>query len=255
MLIDTHSHLFLDEFKADIEQVIDRAKQNGISKIVNPNIDVQTIESLLKLSNKYQDYCYPLMGLHPESVKENYKTELEKIFLELKKRKYYGIGEIGIDLYWDKTHINEQKIAFELQIKKAIELNLPVVIHTRQAYKEVFEITDKYTDRGLKGIFHCFSGTFEDAQHILNYKTFKIGIGGVVTYKKSELPAIVEKLPISSIVLETDAPYLSPVPKRGKRNESSFIVYVAHTIANIKHLKFEQVAEATSQNAKDIFYF
>lgn len=253
MLIDTHAHLFLDEFNVDIEKVIESAKQKGISKIINPNVDAQTTQSLLNLCKKYQDICYPLMGLHPESVKDNFETELEKIFEELKHRKYFGIGEIGIDLYWDTTYINQQKIVFERQIQKAIELKLPVVIHTRQAYKEVFEITDRYIDKGLKGIFHCFSGTMEDAIHILGYKTFKIGIGGVVTYKKSDLPSIVEHLPLSSIVLETDAPYLSPIPKRGKRNESSFIVYIAQKIAELKHCTFEHVSEKTSKNALEIF--
>lgn len=254
-MIDTHAHLFLHNFDDDIEQVIQRAKDNGVEKIFNPNVDVSTIDNLKKICSNYSDICFPLMGLHPESVKENFEKDLEIIEHELNTNKYYGVGEIGIDLYWDKTFLDFQIEAFTQQIRWAKKLNLPIVIHTRDAYKEVFEVIDKEIDNNLKGIFHCFSGTFNDAQHILEYKNFKFGIGGVVTYKKSDLPLIIEKIDLQNIVLETDAPFLTPMPFRGKRNESSYLTYINEKISDIKHVTLQTVIQQTTHAANSIFAF
>jgi TatD DNase family protein len=254
-MIDTHAHLFLHNFNDDLEQVIQRANEAGVEKIFNPNVDVTTIDSLKKLCNTYSDICFPLMGLHPESVKENFEKDLEIIENELNTNKYYGVGEIGIDLYWDKTFIEFQIKAFKQQILMAKKLKLPIIIHTREAYKEVFDVVDKEIDNDLKGIFHCFSGTLEDAQHILEYKNFKIGIGGIITYKKTDLPLIIEKIDLQHIVLETDSPFLAPVPRRGQRNESSFLTFINEKISEIKHESLQTVIQQTTYNTNEIFAF
>lgn len=251
-LIDTHTHLFLPEFDSDREQAILNAQKNGVEKVLLPNVDGSTIENLLKLVDEYPDYCIPMMGLHPTSVKENYQEELEKVESWLSKRKFYAIGEIGLDLYWDKTHILEQEEAFRYQIKLAKKHNLPIVVHARESFNEIFKILDEVNDDNLTGVFHAFTGNKEQAQRIIDWG-FKIGIGGIVTFKNSGLDKLIYNIDINHVVLETDSPYLAPVPKRGKRNESAFILYIAQKIAGIKNISLKEVADVTTFNARQLF--
>ena len=221
-LIDTHSHLFLEEFSEDLPQVIERARSAGITHIFMPNIDSTTIDSMLSVCNAYKDYCFPMIGLHPTSVNADYEKELEIVARELKSfNKYIAIGEIGMDLYWDKTFLKEQQIALDKQINWALEYDLPVVIHCRDAFDYIYNVLEPYKNTSLKGIFHSFTGTDDEAARILEFSGFLIGINGVVTFKKSHLPEVLTKIPLEKIVLETDSPYLTPVPNRGKRNESA----------------------------------
>ncbi len=251
-LIDTHTHLFLPEFDSDRNQVIDNARENGIERVLLPNVDSSTIEPLLSLVNKYPDFCFPMMGLHPTSVKENFREELNKVEDWLNKRKFYAIGEIGIDLYWDKTFKNEQEEAFRYQIDLAKKYNLPIIIHARESFDEIFRIMNEVIDDKLKGVFHAFTGNDNQAERIIEWG-FKMGIGGIVTFKNSGLDKVVNNIDINHIVLETDAPYLAPVPKRGKRNESAYIVHIAKKIAEIKNISLEEVATITTNNAKQLF--
>jgi TatD DNase family protein len=252
-LIDTHTHLFLDNFDKDIDDVINRAIQNNITKMFCPNIDLSTIEKLNSLTQKYPKKCFPLIGLHPESVKENFQDDLDKIKQLLTSDKYYGIGEIGIDLYWDKKYKQQQIQAFQSQVKLAKKLKLPIVIHVREAFDEIFKIIDSEIDQDLKGIFHCFTGNLQQAQHIIEYKNFKLGIGGILTYKNSDLKDTIKHIDLEHIVLETDSPFLSPVPKRGKRNESSFLIYIAEFLSKIKNIPLTDIAQITTKNANEIF--
>ena len=252
MLIDTHSHIYSEDFNDDIEEVLQNAYNNDVKKIILPNIDSGTIKRLLDLSNAYPHVCYPLMGLHPTSVQNDYREELSVVEYWLDKQKFYGIGEIGIDLYWDRKFIEEQNDAFRYQIKLAKSKNLPVVIHVRESFKEVYEIVKSEQDGSLRGVFHCFSGDETDAQKIVDLG-FLLGIGGVVTYKNSNLGEVLKKVEISNLVLETDAPYLSPEPKRGKRNESSYLVYVAQKLSEIYQITFKELAEITTENSRKMF--
>ncbi|NQU88674.1 MAG: TatD family hydrolase [Mariniphaga sp.] len=252
MLIDSHSHIYSEDFNDDRDEAIQRAINADIQKIILPNIDSTSVESMLKLSEKFPDICYPLIGLHPTSVNENYKSELENVENWLDKRKFYGIGEIGIDLYWDKTFLKQQEEVFLYQIRIAKKLKLPIVIHVRNSFNEVFSIIEKEVDESLTGIFHCFSGTLEEAQKVIQIE-FKLGIGGVVTFKNSELSNVLKHIDIQHLVLETDSPYLTPAPFRGKRNESSYLVYIAKKIAEIYSCSLEQVAQTTSENVINLF--
>lgn len=252
MLIDTHSHIYSEDFSHDLDDVVQNAYNNGIKKIVLPNINSGTVKRLLDLSDSYPHLCFPLMGLHPTSVSSDYKDEMEAIEYWLEKRKFYGIGEIGIDLYWDKTYLKEQTDAFRYQVRLAKQKQLPIVIHLRNSFDEVYNVVKEEQDGSLKGIFHCFSGSENEAQKIVDLG-FLIGIGGVVTFKNSDLDQVVGKLNLSSLVLETDAPYLAPVPKRGRRNESSYLVYIARKVAEIYDIPVEKVAEITTANARDLF--
>ncbi len=252
-LIDTHTHLFLEQFDKDRDEVVNRAIKSGVEKLFLPNIDSSSITDMLNLANKYPDNCYPLMGLHPTSVDENFEKELETVEEYLKKQKFYGIGEIGIDLYWDKTFLPQQEQAFIHQIKLAKQYSLPIVIHVRDSFEETLKIVDKYNNDKLTGIFHCFTGSYEQAQHIIQYGGFKLGIGGVLTFKNSKLDQVVQKIPLEHIVLETDSPYLAPSPYRGKRNESAYVVKVAEKLAEIYGLPLQEVAKITSDNAGQIF--
>ncbi|HAF28283.1 MAG TPA: hydrolase TatD [Bacteroidales bacterium] len=251
-LIDTHTHLFLPEFDSDRDQVILNAQQNGVEKVLLPNVDGSTINDLLKLVEKYPDYCYPMMGLHPTSVTEDYKEELKKTEIWLEKRKFIAIGEIGIDLYWDKTFKKQQEEAFRYQIDLAKKYDLPVVIHARDSFDEIFTIMDEIIDDKLKGVFHAFTGDEIQAKRIIEWG-FKIGIGGIVTFKNSGLDKVVHNIDINHIVLETDSPYLAPVPHRGKRNESAYLLNIAQKIAEIKNISFKEVAEITTYNANQLF--
>lgn len=254
MFIDTHSHIYLKDFDDDRDEMIRRAIDNGIRKIILPNIDNSSIKSMINLAESYPDICYPLMGLHPTSVNNNYKDELNAVEQWLETKKFYGIGETGIDLYWDKTYIKEQIDSFSLQIKLAKKYRLPLIIHVRNSFDEVFEVMDSLIDENLKGVFHCFTGDLAQANKILTYG-FKLGIGGVLTFKNSNLDNIIKEIDLNHIILETDSPYLAPVPKRGKRNESSYLIYTAVKLAEIKYMKVEQIADITTKNAYDLFNF
>ncbi len=253
--IDTHTHLFLEHFDNDRDKVVERAVENGIKKMYNPNVDISTIEKLLKISKKYPKNVFPLIGLHPGSVKKDFEKKLEKIQNYLTKEKFYGIGEVGIDLYWENNikYKNEQIEAFRLQVKLAKKNKLPIVIHTRKAFKEVFEVIDKENDENLFGIFHCFTGNINQAKKIIEYGGFKLGIGGFLTYKNSRLQKVIPKIDNNYIVLETDSPFLTPEPHRGKRNESSYLIHIAKKLAQLKCVSIENVADFTTKNAMKIF--
>ena len=252
-LIDTHTHLYVSQFDEDRNEVIRNAIETGITKMVLPGINSSYINIQNKLASSYPLGCYAAFGLHPGDVKEDFQKELKLVEAELKKGNSIAVGEIGIDLYWDKTFIEEQKIAFEQQIIWAKKYKLPIIIHVREAFNEVFEIIDKFNDDNLTGIFHSFTGNIEQANKIISYKGFKIGINGIVTFKNSGLGKVVKEIPLQHLVLETDSPYLSPTPKRGKRNESSHLIYTADKISDIKEISIEKVAEITNKNAIDIF--
>ncbi len=252
--IDTHTHLYLTQFDDDRDIVVKRAIDSSVEKMFLPNIDSKSIDKLLELSHSYPKNCFPMIGLHPTSVDENYKDELNKLEKYLGKEKFYAIGEIGIDLYWDKTFIKEQQEVFRYQINMAKEGNLPIIIHARESFNEIFEIVEKEKNEKLTGIFHSFTGNREQAEKIINWG-FKIGIGGILTFKNSNLSETLKNVDIKNIVLETDSPYLAPTPKRGKRNESSYLIYIAEKIAQIKNITIEEVAEVCYANTKEIFNF
>lgn len=254
-LTDTHAHLYLPEFEEDLKLVLFKASNLGVKRIFLPNIDSSTIGSLDKVCMDYPNTCFPMMGLHPCSVKEDFEKELEIVKAQLDNGCYYGVGEIGIDLYWDKTFLAQQETAFRRQIQWAKEMNLPIIIHARNSFDEIFQIVDELNDVTLGGVFHCFSGTLEQAEKIIDYGGFKLGIGGVVTFKNAGLDKVVEQLDLAHLVLETDSPYLSPVPFRGKRNETPYLVHVAERIAQIKNIPADKVAAITTANAAEIFNF
>lgn len=251
-LIDSHTHLYLEEFNADRKEMVERAINAGIKYMFLPNIDNSSIPGMLDLCKLYPHNCFSMMGLHPTSVKENYLEELRIVDEWLDKYKFFAIGETGIDLYWDKTHQKEQELAFIHQIGLAKKYNLPIVIHSRNSFEELFSVLEDKTGDNLKGVFHCFTGNPAQAEKIIEMG-FLLGIGGVVTFKNSGLEEIIEKINLSHIILETDAPFLAPVPYRGKRNESAYIRIIAEKIASIKKMSVEQVAEITTSNAMKLF--
>ena len=253
-LIDTHSHLFLEEFSEDLPQVIERARSAGVTHIFMPNIDSTTIDSMLSVCNTYNDYCFPMIGLHPTSVNADYEKELEIVARELRSfNKYIAIGEVGMDLYWDKTCLKEQQIVLDKQINWALEYDLPVVIHCRDAFGYIYNVLEPYKNTSLKGVFHSFTGTDDEAARILEFSGFLIGINGVVTFKKSRLPEVLTKIPLEKIVLETDSPYLTPVPNRGKRNESAYVKDTLMKVSDIYRMSPEAVGRVTSENALKVF--
>jgi len=251
-LIDTHCHLYAAEFKQDINAVMERARKNGIQKFYLPAIDSETTTDMLAMETSYPGECFAMMGLHPCSVKENYKEELALVEAWLLKRPFVAIGEIGLDFYWDKTFATQQYESFEMQMQWALQRNMPIVIHTRNAMNETINALKPFAEKGLRGIFHCFGGTLEEANEIIDMQ-FLLGIGGVLTYKKSGLQQVLEKIDLVHIVLETDAPYLTPVPYRGKRNESSYLEFILQTLATVKNISKEEVAAITTANAEKIF--
>lgn len=253
VLADTHTHLYSKQFTHDRTEAVERAIHAGVKHLFLPNIDLDSIEGMHQLSGLFPNHCFPMMGLHPCSVKENYLEVLEKMKTLLNTNKYYGIGETGIDLYWDKTFIEQQKQSFKIQIQWAKEYQLPLIIHCRNAFNEILEIIDELDDENLKGIFHCFNGNTEQAAHILKYHNFLLGIGGVLTYKNSGLDEVIKNIPLEKIVLETDSPYLAPAPHRGKRNEPAYITEVAKKMAEIFAVPYKEIAEKTSRNALNIF--
>jgi TatD DNase family protein len=250
--IDTHTHLYLPEFDNDREVVIETAIQRGVKKMLLPNIDRSSIGSMNDLANRFPDVCYPMIGLHPTSVKENYSAEIDTMAFELEHGHYIGIGEIGIDLFWDKTYIGEQRNAFATQLDLALKHKLPVVIHARESFEEILDILEGYRNKKLSGIFHAFTGTVEIAEQVTDLG-FKLGIGGILTYKNSTLPEVVRVTDLKNLVLETDSPYLTPVPFRGKRNESSYIPYIAEAVKQIKNITLDEVANITTQNVLNLF--
>lgn len=252
MLIDTHAHLYAKQFDEDRESMLERAKASGVEKFYLPNIDSNSIEGMLELEAKYPESCFPMMGLHPCSVKENYEEELAIVEEWLFKRPFCAVGEIGIDLYWDKTTLPQQIIAFRKQIGWAKQLDLPIIIHARESTEEILEVLESEKDDKLRGIFHCFGGTVEEANRITDLG-FYLGIGGVLTFKKSGLDKTMQEIDLKHVVLETDAPYLAPTPYRGKRNESSYVRLVAEKLAGVKNMPFTEVAAITSANARKIF--
>jgi len=251
-LIDSHAHIYLENFNGDRDQVAENARAAGLSRIYLPNIDTGTIGDMLEVCDGDPQLFRPMMGLHPTSVDEGYTGQLETIGGWLGQRKFAAIGEIGIDLYWDKTRFTQQQEAFKTQLQWAMNKNMPIVIHSRESFREIFDVIDQVNDGTLHGIFHSFSGTPEEARHIIDLG-FYIGINGIVTFKNATLDQVVRDIDLDRLVVETDAPFLAPVPRRGKRNESAWVRYVAEKIAEVKHLTLEEVAAVTTRNAKNIF--
>lgn len=251
-LIDTHAHLYSKKFDADRPEMMKRAMESGIDRFFLPNIDRGSIKGMLQLEKDYPGQCFAMMGTHPCSIKDDYKEELAAVERWLGERPFCAIGEIGLDLYWDKAHLRQQQDAFRQQIRWAKELGTPIVIHSREATAEVLDILEAEKDERLHGIFHCFTGTLEEARRIINLD-FYLGIGGVVTFKNGGLDKVVADISLEHLVLETDAPYLAPAPKRGKRNESAYVRLVAEKVAAAQGVPFAEVARATTANAEQIF--
>jgi len=252
MYIDSHTHLYLEEFDNDRDDVIKRAHENGVKKFLLPNIDAASIDNMLMMTQAYYEFCYPMLGLHPGSVKEDFRDELEFLKKILYDKKFYAIGEVGIDLYWEKKYKEQQVEAFKTQIRWAKEMDLPLVIHSRESFQEIFEILDLEMDDRLKGVFHSFTGGRKELEKIMDYG-FHFGINGIVTFRNSNLKEIVQHIPMDKLLLETDSPYLAPVPKRGKRNESSYIPYIADVVSEIKGVKPEEIASRTRENTIRLF--
>ena len=252
IITDTHTHLYSKQFDEDRQRIMLRALDNGVSRFFIPAIDSSYTESMLRLENDYPKNVFLMMGLHPTSVKENYLEELTLVKDWLERRSFYAVGEIGIDLYWDTSFLQQQQDAFKTQIKWAKEKNLPIVIHCRNSFDEIFEVLEEEKDDKLFGIFHCFTGSLDQAQRAISYN-MKLGIGGVVTFKNGGIDKFLHKIPINNIVLETDSPYLAPVPFRGKRNESSYIIKVLDKLVDIYKLTPQEIALITTQNSIEIF--
>ena len=254
-MIDTHSHIFSEEFKEDLSEVIARAKEIGVEKIFMPNIDDTSVEDMLNVCQAYPDYCFPMIGFHPTSVEGPdaiYKVrEMKKRLVE--GHPYIAVGEVGLDLYWDKTWLKEQQLILDEQIQWALEWNLPLVIHCREAFPELFQVLEPYKHTELTSVFHSFTGTVDEARELMDYSRFMIGINGVVTFKKSTLPEVLQEVPLTKLVLETDSPYLAPVPFRGKRNETSYVKRVAVKLAELYGMEIGEVERQTTENALKVF--
>ena len=251
-IIDTHTHLYSDQFKQDIDDVIAKAKEIGIKKFIFPAIDSSHHDSMHTLKKKYPNEIFLMSGLHPTDVKKNYKDELDFVVNSLKSHNYVAIGEIGIDLYWDKTYLKEQQDAFRFQIRLAIKNDLPIVIHCRESFDEIFEILEEENCDKLRGVFHCFTGNIDQANKAIGLG-FLLGIGGVVTFKNGGIDKFINQIDLKHIVLETDSPYLAPVPFRGKRNESSYIIYVIEKLSELYQLPKDEIASITTNNAEKMF--
>ena len=252
MITDTHTHLYVEQFDADREAMILRAKSAGVSRFFIPSIDSSYHKRMFDLEKYYPYEVFLMMGVHPTSVKTNYKEELAKVKEWIDQRDFYAIGEIGIDLYWDTSFLKEQQDAFRIQIQWAKEKKWPIVIHCREAFDEIFEILEQEVNDDLRGIFHCFTGNLEQAEKAISFN-MKLGIGGVVTFKNGKIDQFLNQISLEHIVLETDSPYLAPKPYRGKRNESSYIRYIIDSLATIYGKDFDEIAQITTQNSKDIF--
>ena len=252
IITDTHTHLYSEEFDLDRDQMIQRAIDAGVSRFFIPAIDSTCTQSMYDLEKNHPDHVFLMMGLHPTYVKDNYLEELQHVENELAKRKFYAVGEIGIDLYWDKTHLKEEQIAFRKQIQLAKQYKLPIVIHCREAFDEVFQILEEEKSPELFGIFHCFTGTYDQALQAISYN-MKLGIGGVVTFKNGKIDQFLSQIELKHLVLETDSPYLAPIPFRGKRNESSYLISVVDKLAQIYSLPANEIAAITTENSKVVF--
>jgi TatD DNase family protein len=252
-MIDSHSHIYAEEFDADIAEAIQRAKDAGIKHIILPNVDSESLPRMLALETNYPNYCSAAIGLHPTSVKSDYQQELKLLKSELERRSYIAVGEIGIDLYWDKTLLKEQIICFKQQIEWALEYNLPIIIHTRNSFRETMNALQPYKNKGLKGVFHSFTGSLAEAEEMLELGGFLLGINGIVTFKNSGLAETVSKIDIQNIILETDSPYLTPTPYRGKRNESAYLAIICKKVAEIYNISAEEVSKITIQNSLKLF--
>ena len=252
--IDTHSHLYAKEFDEDRDEVVQKAIDSGVEKILLPNISSKYTQRMLSLCQNYPNNCFPMMGLHPCDVNlDNYEEEIEHIKKELSMKKYIAVGEIGIDLHWDKSTLEIQKKAFASQILLAKENNLPIVIHVRNSFDETINIVEKYNDDNLSGVFHCFTGNIKEANQIIGLNNFYIGIGGVLTFKNSNLHKTIKNINNENLILETDSPYLTPTPYRGTRNESKHIIEIAKKLAEIKNISIEEVSRFTNENANRLF--
>ncbi len=250
--IDTHTHLYLDNYDVDRDEVVTDAINSGVQTMLLPAIDSTTFKSMGQLSVKYPNNCFPMIGLHPTSVKDDCEKEMAFVEAELKEGKYIAVGEIGIDLYWDKTYVDEQRDVFKRQLKLAKNYNLPVVIHTRESFDEIYPILKEESTEELRGVFHCFTGTNAEAKKIINLG-FMMGIGGILTFKNSGLDKVVQNIPMEHLLLETDSPFLTPMPYRGKRNQSAYLTHIASKLAEIKELNIEEIAEITTENAEKLF--
>lgn len=253
--VDTHTHLFVNEFDDDRDAAVQRALQAGVTKLCLPCIDIASIGPINNMCDRYSGVCYPMIGLHPTDVRTDYRRQLQAMQEQLDApNRYIAIGEVGLDFYWDDTRKQEQYDAFETQIAWAVKYNLPLVIHSRNAFPELYSIMEKHRADNISGIFHCFSGTADEARALLSFDKFMLGVGGVVTYKKSTLPQVLtDAVPLERIVLETDSPYLAPVPHRGKRNESAYIPHVAEYLSTLYGVSVEEIARITTANAKKLF--
>ena len=254
-IIDTHSHLFVEEFSEDRAEVMLRAREAGVQYVLMPNIDLASAAPMLRVCAEYEGYCYPMIGLHPTEVNADYSKSLVqlKLMLNDNPKSFLAIGEVGLDFYWDKTYKKEQMVALEEQIAWALEYDLPLVIHSREAFQEIYSLFSHYKDAPIRGVFHSFTGTADEAHALLEFPGFLLGINGVVTFKKSTLPEALREVPLARLVVETDSPYLAPVPYRGKRNESAYIVRVVEKLAEIYGLDPELIAEQTYSNASSLF--
>lgn len=253
MLTDSHTHLYLKEFNDDLDTVIKNAQKKFINRFLLPNIDLSTLPRLIKTCHKYREICFPMIGLHPCSVKKNYNEELKSLYSQIKNEPFIAIGEIGIDLYWEKKFATHQTDAFCRQIQIAQEYNLPIVIHCRNAFNQIYNIIKLKEYENVRGIFHCFTGDYKQAKQIIDLG-YKLGIGGIVSFKNSNLDNVIKKISTRDIVLETDSPYLAPEPMRGKRNEPKYLSIIAHKIADLKKVSIEEIAEATTQNVNKMFF-
>ena len=251
--VDTHTHLFIERSVEEGDLAVKEAVDAGVKQLLLPNIDLDSIDDLHNLCDSNPDYCIPMMGLHPCSVKEDWEDVLNKMYPLFSERKYIAVGELGLDLYWDKTTLNYQIEAFKRQVEWAKELELPIVIHVRDAFDEIFEVMDEVNDDRLKGVFHCFTGNLDQAKKVMDYGGFYMGIGGVLTFKNAGVDKTVADIPLEYLILETDSPYLAPVPFRGKRNESKYIPLIAEKLADVKQVSLQEIAEITTKNASNLF--
>ena len=253
--VDTHTHLFVQEFDGDRNAAVQRALEAGVTRLCLPSITEESIPAIMAMCEEFPGVCYPMIGLHPTELGDDYKAVLDRMYARLKSdNRYIAVGEVGLDFYWDDTRKREQLEAFDTQIEWAHETGLPLAIHSRSAFDELYDMMEAHRGKGLTGVFHCFSGSEDEARKLLSFDGFSLGIGGVVTYKKSTLPAVLANVPLERIVLETDSPYLPPVPFRGKRNESAYVPYIAEFLAGVYGCSVEEVARVTTGNAERLFF-
>ena len=252
-MIDSHSHLYSEEFDADRDEMIARAQAAGVEHIILPNVDIYSLPRMIELKSQYPGYCHAAIGLHPTYVKEDYETQLITVRAELQFGNYVALGEVGIDLYWDKTYYPQQLKAFQQQVQWSLDFDLPLIIHVRNSFRETMEALEPFKDKGLRGVFHSFIGTVEEANEILAFGGFKLGINGIVTFKNSGLAEVLKQIDLKHILLETDAPYLTPTPHRGKRNESAYVSLICEKLVDVYNLSPQEIDRVTTQNALNLF--